>query len=167
MASIPKTNRVPGTPGYSPIIRLASVADIDALPEPAAGSNLISADITFKPSKGWATIECTPDTVGCPLNWPGEEDSQSMEGNLSFRVPNTDYQVIALADALKGAYLVALLQDADGNYKVIGSAANPGTFMNAEGGNGTKNTDSTGLVYSIKFRRAKMRQYTGEIFDLA
>lgn len=165
--SIPKVTKKAGTPGFSPIVRLVAAKDVTTFPLPAAGSREISADITFGASKGWAKIESTLNSVGVTYNYVGEMDSKSLEAVLTFRVPNTDLENLDLAESLKNEYILALVEQVDGTKLVLGNLNFPGVLDEAAGGAGVSNTDATGLVYTVKFFRAQVYTYTGDITDLA
>lgn len=111
----------------------ARLSDIDSLPAVPdlddatsfADAVTLDGNITFNSGAGWHKFYCTQDTGMLEDTIVGERDGKSYHSKIKLFHPGKRSELLGWQRVFANTDMVWLVQDAEGQYRVIGSDAFP------------------------------------------
>jgi hypothetical protein len=147
--SIVDNGNMGGTTRHIYLIREKAVA---AIPAVDPNTNTISTAITFVDSltEVFAKIEITKDSGDVRHELQGETDGKSFKNFIDFSIPTHHDNNLALCKRLANEYLIAVAQDKNGDFRVLGSLKLPAHLNQATGQTGKLPADNKNTAFILE-----------------
>lgn len=162
------------TAGIGQFIWYASIEDIETLPQPVVDNSIadgdlaslvtIGSNIIMKSGKVFRRIYVTIETGGITATGQGEFDGKSFINALEFTHPGNEATVMGFQQWSKNASLVFLVQEQDGNIRILGHRAYPAKAVDVSGTTGVKTADLKANMFKFQsVRKGPAPIFTGKV----
>lgn len=161
------------TPGIGQLVFYTTMQNVVSLPKPTVDDSAsdtgtfadlvtITADIVVK--KPMNSIYVTLEDGELKHEGQGETDSMSFKNTLEFAHPGTKPEQLGFAQWCKNNDLLFLVQEVDGQVRVLGTRTYPAKLASAPGGTGKKSTDGRKTTFTFhSSRKGPAPVFTGKV----
>ena len=142
--------------GIAVYVHFADHDDIETFPSvsatPLTPQDLVTVTGNFvmKPGKRFIKLYCTLETGSLASTMAGERDGRSAETLTTLYHPTNRKEIIAMLEWYKNRNIVAIVQELDGQARLIGSEYIPAEIQNVEITTGTAITDRKGATITLR-----------------
>jgi hypothetical protein len=155
--------------GLRNIAYFCAYDDIDVFPTPTgspttfAQKSTVTADFTFKEGKCWKKFYTTLEMGSIKSTMVGERDGKSHENMAELSHPTNKPELLGFLEEMKNTPMVALVQETDGQIRIIGAPGLPAEISANEVNSGAKIADAKSTKVTIRSIGFIAPAYTGAI----
>jgi hypothetical protein len=157
-------------PGFKTLLHAVCACDIETFPEykttTGVGDSItLDGNIVLKTGKRFAQLEVISETGKLTETEVGVVGSQVFQSQFEFKLPKTIASDEWL-DANPNSCMVFVIEDKDGNQRVIGNDKVPATRMAAVGNNGPALADEKTWAITIMDNTGRIAPYYEGVIDV-
>jgi len=156
LKSLKRCEGIPVTPGIKRSVYLAAVSDIVGFPtlptdeygRPTSGT--YQGQFTLAEGKKWLRYDHLPGKAEFKSETQGEEPSKTFKVTTTIVHPGIGEEAAAAATALINTRVIALVEDMDGRFRVVGCEKYNGAAVSPSRDNGQGATGSAGTTFALE-----------------
>ncbi len=156
LKSLKRCEGIPVTPGIKRSAYLAAISDIvgfPTLPTDEYGrptSATYQGQFTLAEGKKWLRYDHLPSKAEFKSETQGEEPSKTFKVTSTIVHPGIGEEAAAAATSLINTRVIALVEDMDGRFRVIGCEKYNGATVSPSRDNGQGATGSAGTTFALE-----------------
>jgi len=156
LKSLKRCEGIPVTPGIKRSAYLVAVSDIvgfPALPTDEYGrptSATYQGQFTLAEGKKWLRYDHLPSKAEFKSETQGEEPSKTFKVTTTIVHPGIGEEAAAAATSLINTRVIALVEDMDGRFRVVGCEKYNGASVSPSRDNGQGATGSAGTTFALE-----------------
>lgn len=156
LKSLKRCEGIPVTPGIKRSAYLAAVSDIvgfPTLPTDEYGrptSATYQGQFTLAEGKKWLRYDHLPSKAEFKSETQGEEPSKTFKVTTTIVHPGIGEEAAAAATSLINTRVIALVEDMDGRFRVVGCEKYNGASVSPSRDNGQGATGSAGTTFALE-----------------
>lgn len=126
---------------------------------------VLTGDLVMKPGKRMFEMYITDDTGEFSIEPVGEIDGKSFVEHLTIFHPGLRQKMLGFINAAKNDNLVFIVQDAEGQFFLMGDANRPAVYQGAPDGSGTgkATADRKGISAEFTYKTPNAYIYAGTV----
>lgn len=174
LEDIDQTDGADNTAGIGQDIWVAKLADIETLPVPilddSAGDGsftdlvTITDNIVMKAGKVFNKIRVTLETSALNGDIQGNMDGKSFKNAISGQLPGNKAQALGFLQWAKNSSLIAIIEELDGQVRLLGHRAYPAKLTAGGASTGAKTTDDRAVKFTLEsVRKGPAPVFAGKV----
>lgn len=174
LEDIDHTDGSDNTAGIGQDIWVAKLADIETMPSPilddSTGNGVlsdlvtISDNIVMKAGKAFNKIRVTLETSALDGVIQGNMDGKSFKNSISGQIAGNKAQALGFLQWAKNSSLIAIIEELDGQVRVLGHRAYPAKLTAGSANTGAKTADDRAVKFTLEsVRKGPAPVFTGKV----
>ena len=123
----------------------------------------ITSPIVFKPTKAWKEIYATLEKGKLDCEMVGERDGKAFRNTATLSHPGNAPAAMGWAEFMKNSHAVLLVQELDGNWRLVGNNILPAQISTLTTTTGDAIDSAKGMMIEVQSIGRIAPRYTGAI----